>query len=757
MTARPRNWPTTGLTQALAIVLSMMLGASAARAANWTLVGWNNLGMHCMDADFSVLSLLPPYNTINAQLVDAQGHLVTNPTGITVTYEAVADPDGSINTSSQGKTNFWEYVQPLFGASPAIDVGLTGSAMPGLSNQPQAMTWDPASQWFIAEGIPLTPYDDNHVKNPYPMMRLAARDSSGTAVATTDIVLPVSDEMDCKACHASGSGPAARPQPDWVYNADPQLDMRLNILRLHDTRQGTNFYASATVDHKPVLCAGCHASTALGTTGAPNVPPLTRSIHGLHAGVIDPTTNLTLDSSNNRTACYRCHPGSATRCLRGAMGAAVAADGTLEMQCQNCHGSMSTVASSTRTGWLNEPACESCHTGTATSNNGQIRYTSVFDSPGHERQAADQTFATNSNTPAAGFSLYRFSTGHGGVKCEACHGSTHAEFPSSHRNDNIQSTEHQGHVGMFVECTSCHGTQPSTVNGGPHRMHPVGQAWVEAHGDAAGEGNSAQCRSCHGADYRGTVLSRSKADRLLSTSFGSKYFWRGFQVGCYACHRGPSGEDANANRPAVVSNASVVTSVNTPVQVSLQAKDPDGNALTLRIVSQPAHGTVGLTNRTATYFPDADFTGTDNFTFAAWDSSTDSNLGTIAVSVGTGGNGPDLIGQWLSVAQRCSLNSLNCFVRGTLMITNAGNAAAGISVVAVYLSPTPTLGAAATPAKQIRVGRLLPGRNGKRTFSIRLPKGTNAAGQYVIAVVDATGVVPETNETNNVAVYGPVN
>jgi hypothetical protein len=616
------------------IVTAMALSPAQARGAGWTIVGWNNLGMHCMDADFSVLSLLPPYNTIHAQLIDGQGHFVTNPTGITVTYEAIADPDGSINTSSQGKTNFWQYVLPLFGAAPAADVGLKGLAMPGSSNQPQPMSWDPTSQWFIAEGIPITPYDDNHLKNPYPMMHLVARDGSGAVLATTDIVLPVSDEMDCKVCHSSSSGPAARPQPDWVHNINPEIDVRLNILRLHDNRQGTGLYDAAT-HGTPVLCAGCHASAALGTTGAQNVPALTQAIHGLHAGVVDPTTNLTLDSSSNRTACYRCHPGSATRCLRGAMGAAVAPDGTLEMQCQNCHGSMSTVASTTRAGWLNEPGCQSCHTGTATNNSGQIRYTSVFDSPGHERQAVNQTFATNPNTPGPSVSLYRFSTGHGGIKCEGCHGSTHAEFPSSHRNDNIQSVEHQGHVGMFVECVTCHGTQPSTVTGGPHGMHPVGQTWVNAHGDAADEGRATQCQSCHGADYRGTVLSRSKADRMLSTSFGGKYFWRGFQVGCYACHQGPSGEGANPNRPAVASNASVATSPNTPVQVTLQASDPDGNALTLRIVSQPAHGTVGLNGSSASYFPDSGFTGTDSFTFAAWDGSTDSNLGTVTVSVGT--------------------------------------------------------------------------------------------------------------------------
>ena len=60
--------------------------------------------------------------------------------------------------------------------------------------------------WFRAEGIPLTPYDDSLHKNPYPLMRLIARDAAKQHIATNDIVLPVSDEMDCPACHASGTG-----------------------------------------------------------------------------------------------------------------------------------------------------------------------------------------------------------------------------------------------------------------------------------------------------------------------------------------------------------------------------------------------------------------------------------------------------------------------------------------------------------------------------------------------------------------------
>jgi len=181
-----------------------------------TLVGWNDLGMHCMDADYSVMAILPPYNTIHAQLVDSAGNLVTVPGGITVTYEAVADPAGSINTSSVGKTNFWDHVFDLFGASPAPDEGLAGFDMPGPGNPPQTMIWEAGHNWFTAEGIPITPRNDSAEIDYYPMMRLVARDGGGIELASSDVVLPVSDEMDCSSCHASGSGAAGEPSSGWV-------------------------------------------------------------------------------------------------------------------------------------------------------------------------------------------------------------------------------------------------------------------------------------------------------------------------------------------------------------------------------------------------------------------------------------------------------------------------------------------------------------------------------------------------------------
>ena len=638
--------------------------ALTSHAANSTILGWNNLGMHCMDSDYSVFTVLPPYNTIEAQLI-VGGKLVTNGTGYTVTYQALADPSGSINTTSIGKGNFYDYTPFLYGPL-APDKGLANGVMPGPANIRQTNVFQTLNEpvhgvftpvnWWHAEGIPITPYDDAGNKNPYPLMRMIAWNSANQPIATNDVVLPVSDEMDCRVCHASGTQDAAKPAAGWIWDGLPERDYRLNILRLHDERQfsqhgavyagalATNNYNPAglyrrvTADGKPVLCALCHASEALQTAGYPGVPPLTTSVHSRHATVMDPELHITLDNSANRAACYRCHPGSTTRCLRGAMGSAIAADGSMDMQCQSCHGNMSAVGSASRVGWIMEPNCQGCHTGTATSNSGQIRYTSVFETNGAVRVPTNRTFATTLNTPPTGglnLSLYRFSVGHGGLQCSACHGSTHAEFPSSHVNDNLRNIALQGHAGVMSECTACHTNSPSTVSGGPHGMHPVGSVWIEGHHEGLDKGPMPpRCATCHGADGSGTVLSRMQANRTLS-AFGTKTLFRGAIIGCYTCHKGPGNTASNTNAAptvvGVVTNTTNDQSVNIPLPVTGAGAWP-------RIISQAANGSVGVNTNThvATYFPNPGYVGTDRFTFAAYDGSKNSNLATGTVTVARG-------------------------------------------------------------------------------------------------------------------------
>ena len=74
------------------------------------------------------------------------------------------------------------------------------------------------------------------------------------------------------------------------------------------------------------------------------------------------------------------------------------------------------------------------------------------------RKAADDTFGSSSEA------RYSLARGHGGLKCQACHGGPHQE----------------PHGKLPADCSACHETRLSTTEGGPHGMHPVGEQWVGA-------------------------------------------------------------------------------------------------------------------------------------------------------------------------------------------------------------------------------------------------------------------------------------
>jgi PKD repeat protein len=62
-----------------------------------------------------------------------------------------------------------------------------------------------------------------------------------------------------------------------------------------------------------------------------------------------------------------------------------------------------------------------------------------------------------------------------------------------------------------------------------------------------------------------------------------------------------------------------------------------GGTLTWRVVNQPSHGSVAMSNNIATYLPDAGFIGADSFTYAAnsgWVDSTNLGTGTVTVNQG---------------------------------------------------------------------------------------------------------------------------
>jgi hypothetical protein len=375
--------------------------------ADYIVLAWNDLGMHCLNPTYDKAVILPPYNTVWAQVVKrgTPPQVVTD--GLTVTYTLVG------NTSSSSKRSygqFWTNAGKLFGAAGlAKDTGLNLED-PSVHNG-LAGTMLAKGDHFQVNGVPVVPVGDDGAWNPYQQMEITVKDSTGAVVASTRATVPTSDEINCAKCHGGGGVDAAFT----------------DILAKHDALQSTSLAASA-----PVLCASCHGSPALGQSGAGSSGVyLSQAIHGFHA--------------DKGASCYDCHPGASTKCSRST--AHTADNGN----CTSCHGQMSDVASSVSAGgrvpWVREPACGSCHQSSSAAT----------------LTAVKAGAASGIAQVDTGTALYRNAAGHGGMYCAACHGSPHAMLPSREAKDQYQAVQYQGKAVTVASCAACH---PTSHGGG---------------------------------------------------------------------------------------------------------------------------------------------------------------------------------------------------------------------------------------------------------------------------------------------------
>jgi hypothetical protein len=377
-------------------------------------VAWNDLGMHCYNRSFDDLAVLPPANTLWAQVIRNGNPPQVITTGVTVEY-FFAD-----NTNSTSKSNFWS-TNPYAGAERAELFGLPAPLPPniGLAGKGLSGEMDRKADHFVAEWIPLTEFSDSNstVRDPYQLATVIVRDANTHAELTrTTVVAPVSTEMHCDNCHYNNG-----PGNEGI--SSPTVEQ--NILKKHDQEHQGDYpvgHRGALMNRRPVLCAECHSSNAIGAPGAGDVPSLSKAMHERHAGIVPNTID----------GCYNCHPGPQTKCLRDVMSQLPAPN---TQTCITCHGNMQAV-SQNPTPWLKEPRCDTCH------NSGKY----------------------NQDQP-----LYRMSREHGGIYCEACHDSTHAIAPSTLPNkDGLKFFQLQGHNGPIDACNVCHSSLPTGA--GPHGM-----------------------------------------------------------------------------------------------------------------------------------------------------------------------------------------------------------------------------------------------------------------------------------------------
>ncbi len=90
---------------------------------------------------------------------------------------------------------------------------------------------------------------------------------------------------------------------------------------------------------------------------------------------------------------------------------------------------------------------------------------------------------------------------------------------------------------------------------------------------------------------------------------------------------------ASGNLAPVAASQTVTVTEGVARAVTLSATDPEGSALTYRIVSQPLHGALSGTAPNVTYTPAVGYLGSDSFTFLANDGTVDSNTATVSITV----------------------------------------------------------------------------------------------------------------------------
>ena len=390
-----------------------------AASMSYIVLAWNDMGMHFLNSTYDGAVYQPPYNTLCAQVVKRGDPPEIVTAGVTLEYAIVG------NTYSYGKSTadpdpvrdyaqFWDHALELFDVDLAHDTGLN-FADPDVHNG-LAGTMLLKGERFEATGVPVVPINDAGTWDPYQVAEVVVRDaSSGVELARTRTMAQTSDEINCGKCHGQ------------TIN-DREIG---SVLKEHDDSHETTFVE----DGVPVLCADCHGSPVLGTTGPGSANKyLSYAIHIFHY--------------DQNIACYDCHPGTTTLANRST------AHTTDNGNCTICHGSLTDLAATIANGrvpWVTEPKCVTCH-----------------------------TFVAEVNTGSA---LYRDGLGHGGLSCPACHGPAHAQVPSVKDADNFQALQYQAKVMSLGSCKVCHST---SKGGGINGV-------VEAHGGSV----PTACAVCH--------------------------------------------------------------------------------------------------------------------------------------------------------------------------------------------------------------------------------------------------------------------
>jgi len=157
--------------------------------------------------------------------------------------------------------------------------------------------------------------------------------------------------------------------------------------------------------------------------------------------------------------------------------------------------------------------CQSCHTGDALDHLGNKIQSHIAYDPSDP--AATPRWQPTSDLPKKMGSCTRDSGRPWGMACEACHGSTHAEWPVANpsANDNVAAKQLQGHTGPHYRnaLPPCGWTEANDQRTRTQFWHNVNSREWNLNHDIFYELDIANCKALPWAASRRTVLSRAAA------------------------------------------------------------------------------------------------------------------------------------------------------------------------------------------------------------------------------------------------------
>jgi hypothetical protein len=126
------------------------------------------------------------------------------------------------------------------------------------------------------------------------------------------------------------------------------------------------------------------------------------------------------------------------------------------------------------------------------------------------------------------------------------------------------------------------------------------------------------------------------------------------------------------NHSPVAESQNVTTAEDTAQAITLSATDQDGDALTYSVSTMPMHGVLSGSNANRTYTPDANYNGSDSFTFTANDGKGGTSSATVNITVTSVNDAPivnivsPLNGATFNVGSNITVNATATDVDGTI-------------------------------------------------------------------------------------------